>query len=86
MRESSRTAADTPRWLSAKSTVWWGLAVHTAIFIAVAVGVFLLGEDWNLFWPLIGWTGGLLMHGISALVSTRIISGHLERPQDYSGS
>jgi hypothetical protein len=68
-------------WLTAKSIVWLSFAVHAALFTLVVSSIFALGEDWALFWPTVGWTVGVILHGVSVFIALQFIRRHLS-PRD----
>jgi hypothetical protein len=78
-REFESSAAE---WLTARSIVWLSFAVHAALFTLVVSSIFALGEDWALFWPLVGWTVGLALHGVSMFIALQTISRHLRPRRD----
>lgn len=44
-----------------------GFLAHLALF-ALCLGIAVaLNLDWRYFWPLVGWTIGLILHGLSAI-------------------
>jgi hypothetical protein len=44
-----------------------GLFAHLAIFAISFAFAFALNLDWRYFWLLIGWTLGLVLHGLAAI-------------------
>jgi len=58
-----------------------GVFVHLAVF-AVAVAVaYVTHLDWQLFYPLLGWSFGLLLHAVSALAAGEFIERRWEEDQ-----
>jgi hypothetical protein len=44
-----------------------GLAVHAFVFAAAFGLAWLTGGERTYFWPFVGWTFGILLHGVAAL-------------------
>ena len=50
-----------------------GFLGHAAFFAATLAIATALGFDWEYFWPLLGWSFGLALHGL-AVIATLFIS------------
>jgi len=60
-----------------------GFLLHLLVFILVVTFVYLSNLDWQVFFLLVGWSFGLLLHGVSAVVASW---WHARPTGDDSGS
>jgi hypothetical protein len=77
MINDSGLESNTAEWLNAKSIVWVSFGVHAALFTVVVGSIFALREDWALFWPIVGWTVGVILHGVSVFIALQLMRRHL---------
>ena len=46
-----------------------GFLGHAAFFAATLAIATALGLDWQYFWPLLGWSLGLALHGLAVIAT-----------------
>jgi phosphotransferase system glucose/maltose/N-acetylglucosamine-specific IIC component len=55
-----------------------GFFAHLLVFAIVFCVAVLSGLDWHYFWPLTGWTIGLIFHALAAIGPGQLIGSEWE--------
>ncbi|MDT9599002.1 2TM domain-containing protein [Sphingosinicella rhizophila] len=55
-----------------------GYFAHMILFAIVILAALTSGLEWRLFWPLVGWTIGLFLHGLAAIGPGQFLGGAWE--------
>ena len=78
--------SDTLRMIRRKAGLR-GFFAHLGLFGAAIFIALLTGYDWSLFWPLVGWTVGVAIHGLMAVGPGQFLGGlrEADRLQRLSG-